>query len=303
MAGKKQSTAKGSASKAKSGAKSSAAKNTRSSGSKSNTKSRASSAKGKSTSSKQSTPSVEQLRQRNQTEAILWFGAAILTACFVLIPGGSVWLMVHNVLRGVFGGWAILLAVLMGYIAVSKTMEQTTMLRGGRLALMVVIVVLFCTAGHVFGSFFPKEKSFFKLVGILYMHGVEQGGAGLVGGLVGELLVKCAEVLGARIITGVLLFVSVLIFTGTSLASFLKKLQSRRSSFATSRGNGRKSAVFWKRSAAMRRNRRLKRFCRSTRCALSRRMVKWNRKTKERRRACIWSSFSVCAARSRITTP
>ena len=196
MAGKKQSTAKGSASKAKSGAKSSAAKNTRSSGSKSNTKSRASSAKGKSTSSKQSAPSVEQLRQRNQTEAILWFGAAILTACFVLIPGGSVWLMVHNVLRGVFGGWAILLAVLMGYIAVSKTMEQTTMLRGGRLALMVVIVVLFCTAGHVFGSFFPKEKSFFKLVGILYMHGVEQGGAGLVGGLVGELLVKCAEVLG-----------------------------------------------------------------------------------------------------------
>ena len=193
MAGKKQSTAKGSASKAKSGAKSSAAKNTRSSGSKSNTKSRASSAKGKSTSSKQSAPSVEQLRQRNQTEAILWFGAAILTACFVLIPGGSVWLMVHNVLRGVFGGWAILLAVLMGYIAVSKTMEQTTMLRGGRLALMVVIVVLFCTAGHVFGSFFPKEKSFFKLVGILYMHGVEQGGAGLVGGLVGELLVKCAE--------------------------------------------------------------------------------------------------------------
>ena len=208
MAGRKQSTAKGSASKAKSGAKSSAAKNTRSSGSKSNTKSRASSAKGKSTSSKQSAPSVEQLRQRNQTEAILWFGAAILTACFVLIPGGSVWLMVHNVLRGVFGGWAILLAVLMGYIAVSKTMEQTTMLRGGRLALMVVIVVLFCTAGHVFGSFFPKEKSFFKLVGILYMHGVEQGGAGLVGGLVGELLVKCAEVLGARIITGVLLFVS-----------------------------------------------------------------------------------------------
>ena len=224
MAGKKQSTAKGSASKAKSGAKSSAAKNARSSGSKSNTKSRASSAKGKSTSSKQSAPSVEQLRQRNQTEAILWFGAAILTACFVLIPGGSVWLMVHNVLRGVFGGWAILLAVLMGYIAVSKTMEQTTMLRGGRLALMVVIVVLFCTAGHVFGSFFPKEKSFFKLVGILYMHGVEQGGAGLVGGPVGELLVKCAEVLGARIITGVLLFVSVLIFTGTSLASFFKKI-------------------------------------------------------------------------------
>lgn len=161
MAGKKQSTAKGSASKAKSGAKSSAAKNTRSSGSKSNTKSRASSAKGKSTSSKQSAPSVEQLRQRNQTEAILWFGAAILTACFVLIPGGSVWLMVHNVLRGVFGGWAILLAVLMGYIAVSKTMEQTTMLRGGRLALMVVIVVLFCTAGACVWQLFPERKEFF----------------------------------------------------------------------------------------------------------------------------------------------
>lgn len=68
--------------------------------------------------------------------------------------------MVHNVLRGVFGGWAILLAVLMGYIAVSKTMEQTTMLRGGRLALMVVIVVLFCTAGHVFAAFSRRKRVF-----------------------------------------------------------------------------------------------------------------------------------------------
>ena len=303
MAGKKQSTAKGSASKARSGAKSSAAKNTRGSGSKSNTKSRASSAKGKSMSSKQSAPSVEQLRQRNQTEAILWFGAAILTACFVLIPGGSVWLMVHNVLRGVFGGWAILLAVLMGYIAVSKTMEQTTMLRGGRLALMVVIVVLFCTAGHVFGSFFPKEKSFFKLVGILYMHGVESGrgrscrrpcrrAARQVRGSAwrthhhGRAAVRLRAHLYGHV-----------------ARELFKKIASRRSSFATSRGSARKSAAFWKRSAVMRRNRRLKRFCRSTRCALSRRMVKWNRKTKERRHACIWSSFSVCAARSRITTP
>lgn len=71
------------------------------------------------------------------------------------------WLMVHNVLRGVFGGWAILLAVLMGYIAVSKTMEQTTMLRGGRLALMVVIVVLFCTAGACVWQLFPEGKEFF----------------------------------------------------------------------------------------------------------------------------------------------
>ena len=69
--------------------------------------------------------------------------------------------MVHNVLRGVFGGWAILLAVLMGYIAVSKTMEQTTMLRGGRLALMVVIVVLFCTAGHVLFAAFSRKKRVF----------------------------------------------------------------------------------------------------------------------------------------------
>lgn len=177
------------------------------------------------------------------------------------------------------------------------------MLRGGRLALMVVIVVLFCTAGHVFGSFFPEEKSFFKLVGILYMHGVEQGGAGLVGGLVGELLVKCAEVLGARIITGVLLFVSVLIFTGTSLASFFRKIakpavvirdvarqrKEERRILEEERGNAEESPF--------------ETVLPQHRCALSRRMVKWNRKTKERRRACTWSSFSVCAARSRITTP
>lgn len=235
MAGKKTSSSRGSTSKARSGAKSSAAKNTRGAGSKSNTKSTKSTASKprsgaggasgkKSASQKQGTPGVEQLRQRNQTEAILWLGAAVLTACFVVFRFGSVWLMIHNILRGIFGGWAILLAVLMGYIAYSKATEQTTMLRGGRLTLMILIVVLCCTAGHVYGSFFPEEKNFFKLVGILYTHGVEQGGAGLVGGLVGELLVKCAEVLGARIITTIALCVSVLIFTGTSLVSLFHKI-------------------------------------------------------------------------------
>lgn len=135
------------------------------------------------------------------------------------------------------------------------------------------------------------------------MHGVEQGGAGLVGGLVGELLVKCAEVLGARIITAVLLFVSALIFTGTSLASFFKKIVKPAVVIRDVARQRKEERRILEEDAVMRRNRRLKRFCRSTRCALSRRMVKWNRKTKERRRVCIWSSFSVCAARSRITTP
>ncbi len=208
------------------GKKSTAAKNSKSSGQQ--TKKKTSSVSG--TRSKANTKSnnvklhtEEEIRQRNQMEAVVWFASAILVGCLVLIPGVNVWLWLHNVLRGFFGNWAILLAILMIYVALSKALEKPGMFRGAKTVLVIVILVIWCATIHVFGSFtLPEGTNLFETIRFLYKHGVEQGGAGLVGGLVGEPLMRAVGVSGSRIIVILVLFVLLMFFTGTTLVKLFK---------------------------------------------------------------------------------
>ncbi len=167
--------------------------------------------------------SEEEIRQRNQMEAVVWFASAILVGCLVLIPGVNAWLWVHNVLRGFFGNWAILLAILMLYVALSKALEKPGMFRGAKTVLVGIISVMWCAAVHVFGSFtLPEGTNLWETIRFLYLHGVNQGGAGLIGGLVGEPLMRAVGTNGARIIVVLILFVLLMFFTGTSLMKLFR---------------------------------------------------------------------------------
>jgi len=165
----------------------------------------------------------EEIRQRNQMEAVVWFASAILVGCLVLIPGVNAWLWIHNVLRGFFGNWAILLAILMLYVALSKALEKPGMFRGAKTVLVGVISVIWCAAIHVFGSFtLPEGTNLWETIRFLYLHGVDQGGAGLIGGLVGEPFMRAVGTNGARIIVVLVLFVLLMFFTGTTLMKLFR---------------------------------------------------------------------------------
>lgn len=184
---------------------------------------RQSAAKAPSKTAAQRERSVEQIRQRNQMEAVLWFAGAVFCTCLILIPGVNVWLFVHNVLRGLFGDWAILLAVLMTYVAVVKALEKPHMQRGAKTWLVCILLVLCCVAGHVFGSTgVPSGMNFFELIGYLYKHGVDYGGAGLFGGLLGEPFLAGAGVVGARIVIVIAIFVAAMLLTGTTLMQLFR---------------------------------------------------------------------------------
>ena len=210
MAGKKQSTQKKSGRPAaKKSAQSKAAPR-----SKSNT-----------AKAKQQAAQIEQIRQRNQRSAIFWFLGAILAACLVLIPGENIWLFIHNVLRGLFGDWALILAVLMLYVAVTKAFEKTGLYRGARMVFVCLILFFWCAAVHLFGNAaLPEGMSFFETIGYLYTRGVESGGAGLVGGMLGAPLASAVGVVGARILIVILLAGAVMLLTGTSLATLFRAM-------------------------------------------------------------------------------
>ncbi|WP_322173329.1 FtsK/SpoIIIE family DNA translocase [Acutalibacter caecimuris] len=173
----------------------------------------------RSTSSKSRTikPTAAEIRQRNQVRAVVLFACAIFLGCLALIEGDSLWKWAHNAILGIFGGWAVLWPVLMIYVAVITTLDRPTGSMSGKVWLTAVIIVLFCATGFIFGGAKISDGlSFFDYISALYRTNAGVGG-GVIGGLLGQLLLGVAGKTGAKIIILLLLFVSVMILTGTTL--------------------------------------------------------------------------------------
>ena len=168
---------------------------------------------------------AEAIRQKNQIRAVVLFASAILLGCLVLIPGESLWNWAHNAILGLFGSWALLWPVLMIYVAVITAMEKPRGSISGKVWMTVVVIVLFCTTGFVFGGReIPDGLSFWEYIVHLYTQNAGTGG-GVVGGLLGLPLIRAAGELGARIIILLLLFVAVMVLTGTTLLGLFRTIK------------------------------------------------------------------------------
>lgn len=168
---------------------------------------------------------AEEIRRRNQIRAVILFASAIFLGCLVLIPGDNLWKWAHNAILGVFGGWAVLWPVLMIYVAVITTMEKPNGSLSGKIWMTALVIVLFCTAGYVFGSTLPAAGTkFSEYIAYLYRSNVGVGG-GVIGGMLGLPLRKAVGDLGAKIIVILLLFVALMLLTGTTLISLFRAIK------------------------------------------------------------------------------
>ena len=170
-------------------------------------------------------PTAAEIRQRNQVRAVVLFACAIFVGCLTLVEGDSLWKWAHNAVLGLFGGWAMLWPVLMIYVAVVTTLDKPTGSMGGRIWLTALVIVLFCATGFVFGGAKINEGlSFFDYITALYRTNAGVGG-GLTGGLIGQGLISAAGKTGAKIIVILLLFVSVMVLTGTTLIGLFRTIK------------------------------------------------------------------------------
>ena len=125
------------------------------------------------------------MRQKNQVRAVVLFACAILLACLVLIPGDNLWNWAHNAVLGLFGSWALLWPVLMVYVAVITALEKPRGSITGKIWMTVVVIVLFCATGFIFGaSKLPEGLNFGEYLSILYSRNANTSG-GVVGGPAG----------------------------------------------------------------------------------------------------------------------
>ena len=165
---------------------------------------------------------AEAIRQKNQIRAVVLFACAILLGCLALIPGDNLWRWVHNAILGLFGSWALLWPVLMIYVAVITAMEKPRGSISGKVWMTALVIVLFCATGFIFGEkSIPDGLNFWEYIVYLYTQNAGTSG-GVVGGLLGLPLLRAAGGVGARIIIVLLLFVAVMILTGTTLIGLFR---------------------------------------------------------------------------------
>ena len=168
--------------------------------------------------------SPEQIKMNNQRKSVLLFTLAIFFGCLIMIKGDSLWQWSHNLLLGLFGGWAILGPFLMLYIAVVTAMNKQQSSMRMKIWVSFAIIVLCCATGYIFGNKTPEPPlGIFELIGYLYTGNTGVGG-GVIGGILGTPILAAAGDIGARIIVALLLFVTVMILTGTTLIQLFTTL-------------------------------------------------------------------------------
>ncbi len=153
------------------------------------------------------------------------FACAIFFGCLTIFEGDSLWKWAHNAILGLFGGWAMLWPVLMIYVAVITTLDRPMGSISGKVWLTAVVILLFCATGFIFGGAkIADGLSVFDYITALYRTNAGVGG-GVMGGLLGQLLISAAGKTGAKIIILLLLFVSVMILTGTTLIGLFRTIK------------------------------------------------------------------------------
>lgn len=167
---------------------------------------------------------LEALRHRNQMTAVVIFAVAVLMAFLVLVKGDHVWNWAHNVLLGLFGNCAILWPILFLYISVITAVERISDNMKLRVGMISGIIIMVCATVYIFGpeTGAIQPGGYLAHLKELYMQGVSQRGAGLVSGLVGVLFVSILGSVGSKIVIILLLFVMIMLLTGTSLIQLFK---------------------------------------------------------------------------------
>ncbi len=173
---------------------------------------------------KNSRKTKEKPRVRHQTAAVILFAVAVLAMCMVCIPGENVWKLFHDLFRGVFGVGAYVLPVLLGYIAVIAAMEKpigsisTKLWQCGTLLAMVDSAIYIFTEN-------PENVNYFKGIAEGYVDGYTNvWSSGVFGTLLGFPMASWFPGAGAKIIIVLLLFVFLMLVTGTTILALFRTL-------------------------------------------------------------------------------
>lgn len=164
-----------------------------------------------------------ELKTKNQITSVILFATSIFLDCVILIKGEHVWTFLHNFILGLFGVSSFLWPIILIYVAFTLALSKPIKKISTKIYLAVATVFLFGTTTYLFSNEgkYPSGN-YFKNLALLYQNGVNNKGTGLVSGILGIPCVHFFGEIGAKVIILLLLFVSIMILTGTSLLQLFR---------------------------------------------------------------------------------
>ena len=160
---------------------------------------------------------------KKQVAAIVTFAVALFLLAVVFIEGGNAWLFLHNALFGLFGVCTYVLPVVIGLIAILCALDKFNGDIKIKIIESCILVILIGAAVDIFTTS-DALPSFIEHIKTSWTLGVSLKSGGFFGALIGHPLSFLFEKTGAIITVFILIFVFLLIITGTTLINFFKTL-------------------------------------------------------------------------------
>lgn len=175
--------------------------------------------------SKKPTPKAN-TKQRRHIASVVLFASALLLLAMAIFKGEMVWTFLHSFVLGFFGWNAYIVPLLIGYIAVllatdrdSKSITARSTVIGGFMLIAAALVDIF--------SKHPVDEGFLNHLVAAYQKGSTGAlSGGFLGALPGGGLYTAFGDIPAKITIVIIAFVFVMIFTGTTLSSLFKAIQT-----------------------------------------------------------------------------
>ena len=187
---------------------------------------------------KQSTPKKNDVAYETekgpnkQIWAIFIFAIAALVLCLSFIEGNALWSFLRHLLFGLFGICTYAFSPFLIYLAIITAMDKPKI--KSKAFQIFILIIMAATALHVF-LIGTGVKSFFAQLGELYKNSLTSVNGGAVGGFFGMFFISILGKTGAQIVICILLFIFLMLVTGTTLLSMFG-LKKRKSAYDKSNG-------------------------------------------------------------------
>lgn len=176
-------------------------------------------------SSCKSSKSVSEKRNKSVYTVVL-FSVSVLLFFITMVKGENLWLIIHNFILGLFGVCSFFLPLLLLYVAVSEARGNETSNIKYKIIITCFSIILFCSSVYVFKtSNIVKDEAILDKIKTLYDLGIKNKSAGIFSGVIGIPLVWLCGKSGAEIVNVILIFLSLMLFTGTDLITFFRLIK------------------------------------------------------------------------------
>ncbi len=161
--------------------------------------------------------------RKSPVKPIIAFALGVFLFFVSILPLGSAWGAMRQCLFGMFGWCGFIVAPIIIYISVLAALDRPGSSIGGKIFQGILLVILLCALTQTFSKTQISETNFADTFKVLYEAGAAFKGGGVFAAVVGWPLIKLFTQTGAMIVMLILVFVLVLVITGTTLSEFFKK--------------------------------------------------------------------------------